>query len=152
MKAIALLELENLGREVEGKVLVTGINLAVRKGEVLAITGPSGAGKSSLLRMLNRLDEPTEGTVLLNGEDYRELAVPALRRRVGMLLQQAYLFPGTVSENLRFGPSQQGKELEGAVMDELLTRVGLQGFANTDARCPLRRGSAARVPCPHSGE
>jgi len=144
MKAIPVLETKDLGREVEGKTIVTGVNLAIRKGEVLAITGPSGAGKSSLLRMLNRLDEPTHGTVLLNGEDYRSLPVPELRRQVGMLLQQAYLFPGTVVENLRFGPSQQGKELDDAVVEALLERVGLQGFADSDVAV-LSGGEAQRV-------
>jgi ABC-type antimicrobial peptide transport system ATPase subunit len=60
----------------------------------MAVVGPSGAGKSSFLRLLNRLDEPTGGTVLLNSEDYRGIAPRTLRRRVGMVMQTAYLFPG----------------------------------------------------------
>ena len=103
-----------------------------------------GLGKPPLLRLLNRLDEPTQGTVLLDGEDYRQLAVSNLRRRVGMLLQQAYLFPGTVADNLRFGPLQQGQQLEDAAVDELLERVGLPGFASTDAAV-LSGGEAQRV-------
>jgi len=144
METIPVLEMKELGRQVEGKTLVSDINLAVKVGEVLAITGPSGAGKSSLLRMLNRLDEPTQGTVLLNGEDYRALPVPELRRRVGMLLQQAYLFPGTVAENLRFGPTQQGKTLADEVVEDLLTRVGLAGFGEKDSAV-LSGGEAQRV-------
>ena len=144
MNHIPVLQMKNLGREADGKILVTEINLVVAPGEVLAITGPSGAGKTSLLRLLNRLDEPTRGTVLLDGEDYRQEEVSALRRRVGMLLQQAYLFPGTVAENLRFGPLQQGQQLEDAVVDELLERVGLPGFSKTDVSV-LSGGEAQRV-------
>ena len=72
------------------------------------IVGSSGAGKSSLLRLLNRLDEPTGGTVRLKGVDYRQIPPRELRRRVGMVTQTAYLFPGTIADNLRFGPLQQG--------------------------------------------
>ncbi len=144
MNRIPVVEMKDLGREADGKILVAEINLVVTPGDVLAITGPSGAGKTSLLRLLNRLDEPTRGTVLLDGEDYRQMEVSALRRRVGMLLQQAYLFPGTVAENLRFGPLQQGQQLDDAVVDELLERVGLLGFAGTDVSV-LSGGEAQRV-------
>jgi putative ABC transport system ATP-binding protein len=92
-----------LSRAVAGKVLVDDINVQVRAGEVMAVVGPSGAGKSSFLRLLNRLDEPTGGTVHLDGRDYRELAPRDLRRRVGMVMQSANLFPGTVAANVAFG-------------------------------------------------
>ncbi|HEV7220337.1 MAG TPA: ATP-binding cassette domain-containing protein, partial [Terriglobales bacterium] len=62
-----LLRTENLGRSVNGKILVEGATFEVHSGQVLAIVGPSGSGKSSLLRLLNRLDEPTSGTVFLEG-------------------------------------------------------------------------------------
>lgn len=82
--AIAI-ETKNLSRAVVGKVLVNDISVQVQHGAVLALVGPSGAGKSSFLRLLNRLDEPTGGTVLLNGRNYRDIAPRALRRRVGMV-------------------------------------------------------------------
>jgi putative ABC transport system ATP-binding protein len=96
---------------------------------VLALVGPSGAGKSSLLRLLNRLDEPTQGTVYLHGSDYRELEPRELRRKVGMVTQRPYLFPGTVADNLRFGPAQRGERLPDAAVADLLARVGLEGYA-----------------------
>src|SRR5438309_9005769 len=106
-----ILRVENLGRSVPGKILVSGATFEVRKGETLAIVGPSGAGKSSLLRLLNRLDEPTSGTVLLEGKDYREIPTRELRRRVGMVMQRPFVFPGTVAQNLQFGPQQQERTL-----------------------------------------
>ncbi len=101
-QAIAL-ETRNLTRTVPGKVLVEDISVEVRKGEMLAIVGPRGSGKSSFLRLLNRLDEPTAGTVLLDGHGYHGLAPQELRRRVGVVMQMAYLFPGTVAANIAFG-------------------------------------------------
>lgn len=138
------LETRHLSRAVPGKVLVNEISVQVPREEVLAVVGPSGAGKSSFLRLLNRLDEPTSGTVLLDGQDYYQLAPRDLRRRVGMVMQAAYLFPGTVAENLRFGPRQQGKDLAPSEIDALLQEVGLEGFANQDVAY-LSGGEAQRV-------
>jgi len=66
------------------------------------VLGSSGAGKSSLLRLLNRLDEPSGGQVFYKGQDIREIAPPTLRCRVGYLFQTPYLFDGTVRDNIRF--------------------------------------------------
>jgi putative ABC transport system ATP-binding protein len=125
-----MLETRHLSHSIGQKVLVHDISIQVEAGEILAIVGPSGAGKSSFLRLLNRLDEPTGGTVLLKGQDYRSIAPQDLRRRVGMLLQTAYLFPGTVAANIAFGPSQRGETLAAAQIASLLARVGLPGFAD----------------------
>ena len=94
------------------KILVQDANFELQTGEVLAITGPSGSGKTSLLRLLNRLDEPTSGTVFVEGADYRNLEPRELRRKLGMVTQRPYLFPGTVAENLSFGPAQRGEILQ----------------------------------------
>jgi len=123
---MAIIRTEHLGREVEGKRILDDINLEVSEGEVVAIVGPSGAGKSSLLRLLNRLDEPTTGTVYFAGQDYRTLAPAELRRRVGMVMQTAFLFPGTVAENVRFGPSQRDEALSAQAVGSLLAQVGLE--------------------------
>jgi putative ABC transport system ATP-binding protein len=118
--------------------------MEVPRGTVVAIVGPSGSGKSSFLRLLNRLDEPTSGTVYLDGVDYRSLPPQELRRQVGMLMQSPHLFPGTVADNLRFGPQQRGEELPQATVDELLERVGLAGYAGRDV-ANLSGGEAQRV-------
>jgi putative ABC transport system ATP-binding protein len=139
-----LLKAERLGRCVPGKILVAGATFDVRGGETLAVVGPSGSGKTSLLRLLNRLDEPTSGTVFLNGADYRQLRPRDLRRRVGMVTQRPYLFPGTVAQNLRFGPKQRGEELPNDQVDELLSGVGLEGYAARNV-ANLSGGEAQRV-------
>jgi putative ABC transport system ATP-binding protein len=139
-----VLETEHLSRTVLGKTLVSDISVRVPAAEILAVVGPSGAGKSSFLRLLNRLDEPTAGTVRLNGEDYRKLPAQELRRRVGMVMQSAYLFPGTVAANLAFGPRQQGEGLSSEQIAVLLERVGLPGYQERDVS-NLSGGEAQRV-------
>ena len=139
-----VLRVEKLGRSVPGKVLVIDATFEVRKSEILAIVGPSGSGKSSLLRLLNRLDEPTEGNVYLDEVDYRQLAPRELRRRVGMVMQRPYLFAGSALDNLRFGPRQRGEELSPAAAEELLAGVGLSGFGARDV-ANLSGGEAQRV-------
>jgi putative ABC transport system ATP-binding protein len=109
--------------------IVQDISLEIRRGELLGILGPSGSGKSSLLRLLNRLDEPTSGTVFLEDQDYRQIAPRELRRRIGMVTQRPFLFPNDVAANLRFGPAQRGQPLSDAEIASLLDRVGLPGFA-----------------------
>ncbi len=129
---------------IVGKILVDDVSVQARAGEVLAVVGPSGAGKSSFLRLLNRLDEPTSGSVRLDGRDYRELEPRDLRRRIGMVMQSANLFPGTVGENVAFGPRQHGGELSPDRMDALLARVGLRGYQGRDVS-NLSGGEAQRV-------
>jgi putative ABC transport system ATP-binding protein len=140
----AILRAEGLGRSVPGKVLVEDATFELLAAETLAIVGPSGSGKTSLLRLLNRLDEPSSGAVYLDGLDYRQIVPRDLRRRVGMVMQRPYLFPGTVADNLRFGPRQRGEVLSDARIEELLTGVGLGGYASRDV-ANLSGGEAQRV-------
>jgi putative ABC transport system ATP-binding protein len=104
----------------------------VKTGELLGMVGASGSGKSSLLRLLNRLDEPSSGTVYLEDQDYRLLPPTELRRRVGMVTQRPYLFPGNVASNLRFGPQQRGESVPDDEIALLLQQVGLPGLAAQD--------------------
>lgn len=142
--AVRLLQVEHLAHRSGESFLVKDASFILRSGETLAITGPSGAGKSSLLRLLNRLDEPTAGEVLLDGRNARTLPIRELRRRVGMVMQQANLFAGTVAENVAYGPMLQGRAMPSAEIEALLNTVGLQGYAARDASA-LSGGEAQRV-------
>ena len=104
-----VLRTEHLSRRVGDAAIVSNISLDVRRAELLGVVGASGSGKSSFLRLLNRLDEPTSGAVFLEGQDYRQLPPRELRRRVCMVTQRPFLFPGNVASNLRFGPLQRGE-------------------------------------------
>src|SRR6185436_10907534 len=140
----ASLASEHLSRGVGEKALVNEISVEVQVGEVLAVVGHSGSGKTSFLRLLNRLDEPTGGIVRFHGRDYRELAPPELRRRIGMVMQAAFLFPGTVAGNVAYGPHQRGQPLTAAQIALLLQRVGLPGYQERDVS-NLSGGEAQRV-------
>jgi putative ABC transport system ATP-binding protein len=139
-----MIRAERLGRLVKHKILVEDASFEVQGGEILAIIGSSGSGKSSLLRLLNRLDEPTSGTVYVQGVDYREIAPRELRRKVGMVTQHAFLFPGTVASNLRFGPLQRGETLSDESLERLLDEVGLKGYDKREV-ANLSGGEAQRV-------
>ncbi len=127
--APVVLRTEHLGRLVGETWIVNDISLDVQHCELLGVVGASGSGKSSFLRLLNRLDEPTSGTVFLGDQDYREIPPPTLRQRVGMVTQRPFLFPGDVASNLRFGPAQLRETLPDSEVASLLERVGLPGFA-----------------------
>ncbi len=79
------------------------LNFVIQPGQKVAIVGPTGAGKSSIIRLLTRLYEPTRGRILIDGVDIRDLSQTELRRRVGVILQDAFLFSGTVVDNVTLG-------------------------------------------------
>lgn len=139
-----VLRTEHLGRAVDGHVLVEDISIEVPQGDILAIVGPSGSGKSSFLRLLNRLDEPTSGEVFLGGQNTRDMLPRRLRQRVGMVMQSANLFPGTVADNIRYGPAQRGESVPDEELEALLQQVGLDGFGSRDIT-HLSGGEAQRV-------
>ncbi len=139
-----LLRAEGLRREAAGKLIVREASFSLAAGEVVAVTGPSGAGKSSLLRLLNRLDAASAGRVLLADADTTALDVHELRRRVGMVMQQANLFPGTVAQNVAYGPSLRDVVLKADEVEELLHTVGLAGYAKRDVAA-LSGGEAQRI-------
>lgn len=139
-----ILRTEHLGRVAGDIAVVNDVSLDVCRGELLGIVGASGSGKSSLLRLLNRLDEPTSGTVYFENVDYRSIPPRELRRRLGMVTQRPYLFPGTVEANLRFGPQQHGLSLSDEAVAQLLDQVGMHGFINRDV-LNLSGGEQQRV-------
>src|SRR5258708_32988514 len=147
-----ILRAEHLGRTIQEKILIQDATFELKKAEVLAIAGPSGSGKTSLLRLLNRLDEPTSGTVFVESIDYRSLEPRELRRKLGMVTQRPFLFPGTVAENLQFGPAQRGETLAGEAIEELLSQVGLKDYGG-GKHGNLHRGDARRgAECQHPGD
>ena len=134
----------DLTRVVDGQTLVEDITMEVWAEEVFVVFGPSGSGKTSLLRLLNRLDEPTRGTVLLDGTDYREINPRTLRRRVGWMPQVPTLVEGTVAENVAWGPTLRNEPVDEERLAELLDRLGLAGFQER-AAARLSGGEAQRV-------
>lgn len=116
-----ILELKNLSRVVESKEILFDISYSFETNKIFTIIGPSGAGKSSLLRLLNRLDEPTGGEIFFNDTNINSLKPSELRSKIGYLFQSPYLFEKTVRDNFLYVDAG----LDDAKISELLTAVNL---------------------------
>ncbi|MFF6999236.1 ABC transporter ATP-binding protein [Streptomyces sp. NPDC008313] len=124
-RPLPALESEHPGREVvfdevrfayrTGGEVLPRFSLTLPAGQTVAVVGSTGAGKSTLAKLLARFYDPTDGRVLLDGVDLRDLSVPELRRGVVMVTQEAFLFSGTVAENIAIGrPDATREEIEQA--------------------------------------
>src|SRR4051812_17262391 len=96
----SVFQLRNVCLDRSGQRILTDVDVSLPKSGITALIGPSGSGKTSLLRLLNRLDDPTSGHVEFSGAPIAALPVRALRRRVGFVFQTPTLFKGTVADNL----------------------------------------------------
>ena len=95
--------------------VLDGISFHVRPGEVAAFVGPSGAGKTTITQLVPRFYDPQSGHVLVDGHDLRSVTLDSLRRHIGIVTQETYLFHDTVANNLRYGkPDATDSELEAA--------------------------------------
>ncbi len=95
---------ENLVFEYEpGRPALKGINLVVRAGESIALVGHTGSGKSTIMNMLSRFYDPTEGRILVDGIPIRDVTLQSLRSQIGVVLQDTFIFAGTLLDNIRFG-------------------------------------------------
>jgi osmoprotectant transport system ATP-binding protein len=123
-----MIECRGLGKRFGEQVVVQGLDLHVEEGELLVLIGGSGSGKTTTLKMLNRLIEPSEGQVLIDGESTKGLVPHELRRRIGYGAQRAGLFPHLdVARNIGITPRLLGwtRERIDHRVDQLLERVRL---------------------------
>ena len=105
-----LLDVNDLTVSVEEKEILRNINLSINKGETHVLMGPNGAGKSTLASLLLRFYEPQSGRILLDGCDIREFTQESLRRQIGLVQQDVYLFDGTIGENIAYGKPDATRE------------------------------------------
>jgi ATP-binding cassette subfamily B multidrug efflux pump len=107
--------------------ILSNLSFRIAPGEHVALVGPTGSGKSTVIRLLCRLYEPQQGRILLDGIDIRELPIPTLRQRLGVVLQDTFLFSGNVADNLRLDAVISDVELQQLCrdlgLDPLLQRL-----------------------------
>lgn len=143
------IRVDNLWKKApNGEKILEDISFEVKQGEVYGLIGPSGSGKSTVLRALNRLWQPPPSSVFLDGHDVTAMDALALRRRVGMLFQTSHLFPGTVADNVKYGPSLRGKQLSAEEIEHLLLIAGFSDLGPNFVAKPVNElsgGEAQRV-------
>ena len=126
-----MIKIENLHKRFGKLEVLKGIDINVEKGEIIAIIGPSGSGKSTFLRCINRLEEPTDGKIFIDGENIlsKETNINKIREKVGMVFQHFNLFPHkNVIKNITLAPikiKNYSIELAEKKADNLLNKVGL---------------------------
>ena len=114
-------------KTAEGRALLDHVNLSLEEGTTTAVLGRSGSGKTTLLRLVNRMLDPTDGTVFIRGKECEQLNVITLRRGIGYVIQETGLFPHfTVARNVGLVPELNGKRIDEAKTGELLAQVGLE--------------------------
>jgi len=119
IKSNALLEFRNVHFSYDdSKEILHNINLKFEKGKTYALIGPTGGGKTTTASLISRLYDATKGTVFLNGKDIRSFSAEERTQKIGFILQEPFLFSGTVKDNILYGNSQYKN-----VTDEELTKI-----------------------------
>lgn len=145
-----LIEIKNLHKYFGKNEVLKGLDIQIKKGEVVVMIGPSGSGKSTFLRTMNLLEKPTDGQVYFEGVNIADKSVDVFKHRekMGMVFQQFNLFPNmTVLENLCLAPVKTGKmtkEEAKKTAEDLLQRVGLSDKAEAYPQA-LSGGQQQRV-------
>lgn len=132
-----MIELQNVTKIYPGqrRPAVSGVSFSVPEGKTCVLIGPSGCGKTTIMKMINRIIEPSEGTILVNGQNAREMNAVKLRRTIGYVIQQIGLFPHmTIQQNIGVVPRLLGwpRAKIAQRADELIELVGMDPVAYRD--------------------
>lgn len=132
------IELKEVSKRYDEITALKQASFSVSKGEIFGIVGPSGAGKSTLLRLIDLLEPPSAGRLLIDGEfvDARSAHAPSVRRKMGMVLQKPVVLNRSVANNLRYALLIRSldEERADAIVDSDLKRLGLHDRRKTNAR------------------
>ncbi|RLJ80404.1 ABC transporter ATP-binding protein [Pedobacter alluvionis] len=124
----ALLEFKNVHFSYDdSKEILHNINLRFEKGKTYALIGPTGGGKTTTASLISRLYDATKGTVLLNGKDIRSFSAEERTQKIGFILQEPFLFTGTVKENILYGNSQY-KEVSDEKLEKIIEEANLNAL------------------------
>ncbi len=111
----------------DNKDVLENFNLTINVGETIALVGATGSGKSTIVNLLCRFYEPCEGSILINGRDYREYTLQSLHSKLGIVLQTPHLFRGTIADNIRYGRLEATR----AEIEEAAKLAGAHEFIKT---------------------
>jgi len=140
-----ILELDSVSWCAGQRTILHDVSLVIQAGEFVSIIGPSGAGKSSMFRLIVRFIETTSGRILFEGQDIKEIDVIQLRRQIGLLLQDSFMFEGNVRTNIVYGPKLQNMPVDEEKLLRLVSEVDLpQEILDQDAS-KLSGGERQRV-------
>ena len=121
--------------------VISGVSLKIQAGETVAFVGPTGAGKSTLAKLVTRFYDPTSGRILIDGHDLRDVRIESLRRQLGVVPQEPFLFAGPIRDNIRFAVPDASDDR----VREAVRAVGLVGVVEPATRrsghCGPRAGS-----------
>ena len=139
---------EEVGFRYGDPFVLSGVNLAVRVGEVVAIVGPSGSGKTTLVNLIPRFYDPTKGRVTIDGVDIKTCSLESLRRQIGLVTQESFLFHDTVRANIAFGRPEAGLEevieaAKAAHADDFIRRLA-HGYDTTVGELGARLSGGER--------
>ena len=143
-KEHSLYHIENLQKQYDTRTVLKIDSLSIHRGEIIAIIGPSGAGKSTLLRLLNFLEQPTEGKIYFDGTLVEDMPRIEIRREVTTVFQNPQLLNRSVKDNVEFGLKIRGKLTSRKQVIDALERVGLTGLEHSSASS-LSGGELQRV-------
>ena len=143
LEQITTIEFENVGFSyVADEDILKNINFSITAGQKVAVVGPTGAGKTSMINLIPRLYDPTAGRVLINNRDIRDLEASAIRSQIALVMQDPFLFSGTIRDNIfqenhKLTPAQQQSIIQAANCHTLIDRLE-QGLDT-----PLTEGGAS---------
>lgn len=144
-----VIEFKNIKKQYEDKVIMENFQLSVEQGEFVTIIGSSGCGKTTALKMINGLVEPTEGQILVQGEDIRQKDITQVRRNIGYAIQGSVLFPHmTVEQNIAYVPeliNKKNKEKTREAVSKWMKIVGLSEDLRQRYPAELSGGQQQRV-------
>ena len=104
------IEMDGIGFRYGSRSVIRGLNLDIRPGEMIGLVGHSGSGKSTLVNLICRFYDVTDGAIRVDGVDIRRIAVADFRRHIGLVLQEPFLFFGTIAENIAYGKPEATRE------------------------------------------
>ncbi len=111
-----ILKIKNAYKKLDKKEILKGLNLNVKKGEIISLVGPSGSGKSTLLRCINRLIDIDSGNIIYDTKDIIEYDTISLRRKIVLVHQESVMLPGTVYDNVSYGSKLIEKNNKGHIL------------------------------------